>query len=49
MCEESASFDLTSYDLASCVEETDHLLKKTVEVEMSNQGFRADSDAGKRL
>ncbi|XP_071807478.1 regulator of telomere elongation helicase 1-like [Asterias amurensis] len=45
MCEESASFDLTSYDLASCVEETDHLLKKTVEVEMSNQGFRADSDA----
>ncbi|XP_038057615.1 regulator of telomere elongation helicase 1-like isoform X2 [Patiria miniata] len=45
MCEESASFDLTSFDLASCVEETDHLLKKTVEVEMCNQQFRA-ADAG---
>ncbi|XP_022092483.1 regulator of telomere elongation helicase 1-like isoform X2 [Acanthaster planci] len=46
MCEESASFDLTSFDLASCVEETDHLLKKTVEVDMCNQQFRAADSGG---
>ncbi|XP_072170315.1 regulator of telomere elongation helicase 1-like [Diadema setosum] len=42
MCEESASFDLTSFDLASCVEETDHLLKRTVEVTMLNERYHGD-------
>ncbi|XP_041483809.1 regulator of telomere elongation helicase 1-like isoform X1 [Lytechinus variegatus] len=46
MCEESASFDLTSFDLASCVEETDHLLKKTVEVTMLNERYHGEGVGG---
>ncbi|XP_077866883.1 regulator of telomere elongation helicase 1-like, partial [Saccoglossus kowalevskii] len=45
MCEESVSFDFTSYDLASCIDETSKLLEKNVEVESLNQQFNTDSSA----
>ncbi|XP_077991647.1 regulator of telomere elongation helicase 1-like [Glandiceps talaboti] len=45
MCEESVSFDFTSYDMASCVNETSKLLEKNVEVEKLNQQFNTDSSA----
>ncbi|XP_066274756.1 regulator of telomere elongation helicase 1-like [Branchiostoma lanceolatum] len=43
MCEESSSFDLTSYDLASCVEELDNLHKSVAEIEVLNEKFQTES------
>ncbi|XP_035666303.1 regulator of telomere elongation helicase 1-like isoform X1 [Branchiostoma floridae] len=43
MCEESSSFDLTSYDLASCVEELDNLHKSVAEIEVLNEKFHTES------
>ncbi|XP_072015977.1 regulator of telomere elongation helicase 1-like [Amphiura filiformis] len=45
ICEESASFEFSSADLASCISETDQLLKRTVEVEELNKDFRDDNAA----
>ena len=49
ICEESASFELSSYDLSSCIQETDRLLTKTVEIEQLNKDFRDDNAAGRFL
>ena len=49
VCEESASFELSSYDISSCIQETDRLLTKTVEVEELNKDFRDDNAAGRFL
>ncbi|KAI8485458.1 Regulator of telomere elongation helicase 1 [Branchiostoma belcheri] len=43
MCEESSSFDLTAYDLASCVEELDNLHKSVAEIEVLNEKFHTES------
>ncbi|XP_070556036.1 LOW QUALITY PROTEIN: regulator of telomere elongation helicase 1-like [Ptychodera flava] len=43
MCEESVSFDFTSYDMASCVSETSKLLEKNLQVDSLNQQFNTDS------
>lgn len=39
MCEESASFDLTSFDIASCIEVVGQLLERTTEVNTLNEQF----------
>ncbi|XP_071836149.1 regulator of telomere elongation helicase 1-like isoform X2 [Apostichopus japonicus] len=44
MCEESASFDLTSFDIASCIEVVGQLLERTTEVNTLNEQFNGVED-----
>lgn len=40
MCEDSASFDLTSGDIAQCVGDADHILKLKTEEYSSEEGMK---------
>ncbi|XP_071964337.1 regulator of telomere elongation helicase 1-like isoform X2 [Antedon mediterranea] len=46
LCEESASFDLSSVELASCIQEVGALLDKVVESEHAPKTFSAEGDSG---
>jgi len=43
VCEDSASFDLTSHDIAQCIGDIDHILS------LKNNGLALDDEIGETI